>query len=73
MMSESADYQDQVVWFSSLVSKKEHVAPLQKHLARYPVAEVKVVEMAQGQKVSRFIAWSYFNSEERNDILTEMA
>lgn len=56
------------MWFTSLVSKKENLATLQAQLKTHPVAEVKIIEMAQGQKVSRFIAWSYFDQQTRQEI-----
>ncbi|CAM2785239.1 23S rRNA (adenine(1618)-N(6))-methyltransferase RlmF [Vibrio rarus] len=59
MARESADFKQQVGWFSTLISKKENVSPMKKTLARLNVAEVKVVEMSQGQKISRFIAWRF--------------
>lgn len=59
MIKESKDYSQQVCWFSSLVSKSENVAPLKKQLEKVGAAHVKVIKMAQGQKVSRFIAWSF--------------
>jgi len=59
MIKESKDYARQVCWFSSLVSKSENVAPLKKQLEQIGAVHVKVVNMAQGQKVSRFIAWSF--------------
>lgn len=59
MITESKDFADQVCWFTSLVSKGEHVAELQAHLAKIGVKNVKIVPMAQGQKVSRLIAWSF--------------
>lgn len=56
------------MWFTSLVSKKDTLPALHAQLQKLPVAEVKVVEMAQGQKVSRFIAWSYFDQATRAEI-----
>ena len=47
------------MWFSSLVSKKNNLQPLYKILGKAKVIDFKVVEMAQGQKSSRFIAWTY--------------
>jgi len=37
-----------------------------------PISEFKIVEMAQGQKVSRFIAWSYFDKATRKQICEEL-
>jgi len=59
MATESAQFAEQVTWFSSLISKSENVSPIKKLLATLGANQVKVVEMAQGQKVSRFIAWSF--------------
>lgn len=59
MMQQSVAVGHQVYWFSSLVSKKEHVAPLQTLLKQLGVSEQQVVDMAQGNKQSRFIAWTF--------------
>ncbi|WP_404344117.1 23S rRNA (adenine(1618)-N(6))-methyltransferase RlmF [Pseudoalteromonas mariniglutinosa] len=71
MINESQQYAEQCVWFSSLVSKKDSLPTLQLALKKQPVKEVKVVAMAQGQKVSRFLAWSYFDQATRQDIFQE--
>jgi len=59
MVIESVDFASQVTWFSSLVSKSENVAPIKKLLTQLGAKQVKVVKMAQGQKISRFIAWQF--------------
>jgi 23S rRNA (adenine1618-N6)-methyltransferase len=59
MIEQSLDYADQCLWFTSLVSKKDNLQPLSRLLKKARVAEFKVVEMAQGQKTSRFIAWTF--------------
>ena len=59
MADESRDFAAQVFWFSSLVSKQIHVDALVKQLWKLGAVEVKVVEMGQGQKISRFVAWTY--------------
>jgi 23S rRNA (adenine1618-N6)-methyltransferase len=71
MIKESAAVAEQVIWFTSLVSKKEHLATLEQALSQQPIAEYKIVDMAQGQKVSRFIAWSYFDKSTRQQICAE--
>lgn len=45
-------------WFTSLISKAEHVGRL-KHQLLGLGAEVRVIEMRQGQKVSRILAWTF--------------
>ncbi|MDU0354783.1 23S rRNA (adenine(1618)-N(6))-methyltransferase RlmF [Paraglaciecola aquimarina] len=59
MITQSVEYSQQVRWFTSLVANKKHIAPLSQSLKYVNVAESKIVDMAQGQKVSRFIAWRF--------------
>lgn len=65
MIEESVEFGNQCLWFTSLVSKKENLNPLQKILRKVSPNEVKIVDMAQGQKISRFIAWSFLDKEQR--------
>lgn len=65
MVEQSKEFADQCLWFSSLVSKKENLQPVYKILGKANVADFKVVEMAQGQKISRFIAWTYIKKNQR--------
>ena len=66
MVSESKHYGQQVVWFTSLVSKKDNVSNIKLALKKARVEQIKVVKMAQGQKVSRFIAWSFLTPEQQS-------
>lgn len=59
MILESKEYAHQITWFSSLVSKKDNLTQIYKSLRKQGVTDVKTVEMAQGQKVSRFVAWRF--------------
>jgi len=59
MAEESVLFKEQVTWFSSLVSKKENVQKMQKVLQQIGAKDVLVVNMAQGNKISRFIAWNF--------------
>jgi len=73
MIKESENFAEQVMWFTSLVSKKDNIAALEEVLKVHPIAEYKIVDMAQGQKISRFIAWSYFDKDTREQICSELA
>ncbi|MCM2351258.1 MAG: 23S rRNA (adenine(1618)-N(6))-methyltransferase RlmF [Bacteriovoracaceae bacterium] len=57
MINESLPFAGKVEWFTSLVSKEENLYPLQKVLQKIPGIEIKIIEMTQGHKKSRFIAW----------------
>ncbi|MGH8073328.1 MAG: RlmF-related methyltransferase, partial [Lysobacter sp.] len=59
MARESADFRQQVGWFSSLVAKSEHLPGLRRQLRQVGAAEVREVPMAQGSKQSRFVAWRF--------------
>ncbi len=59
MIEESTDIADQCSWFSSLVSKSASLPFIYTALKTADVAQIKTVEMAQGQKVSRFVAWTF--------------
>jgi 23S rRNA (adenine1618-N6)-methyltransferase len=59
MIAESSEYATQIRWFSSLVSKKDNLIQIYKSLHELGITDVKTVEMAQGQKVSRFVAWRF--------------
>lgn len=60
MIEQSMDYAEQCLWFTSLVSKKDNLKPLARMLSKAGVDAFKIVDMAQGQKESRFIAWTYY-------------
>lgn len=59
MAFESKKYALQVGWFSSLVSKSENVSLLKKQLLTLGAEHIRTIEMSQGQKVSRLMAWSF--------------
>ena len=59
MAKESVKFSSQVKWFTSLVSDKDNIKPLIKLLEKLGTKEVKVLEMSQGQKISRVLAWKF--------------
>ncbi|HDZ8881860.1 MULTISPECIES: 23S rRNA (adenine(1618)-N(6))-methyltransferase RlmF [Aeromonas] len=61
MINQSLAFAEQCLWFSSLVSKKENLPAAKKALTRVGARQVRVLEMAQGNKVSRVLAWTFFD------------
>lgn len=59
MATESVLFKHQVHWFTSLVSQKENLKNIKRAINKTQPLEVKVVEMEQGNKKSRFIAWRF--------------
>lgn len=64
MIEESQSYAQQVLWFSSLVSKQENVPALQQQLNKLG-AQHQLLEMQQGNKQSRILAWSFMPEKQR--------
>ncbi|MCQ9616077.1 23S rRNA (adenine(1618)-N(6))-methyltransferase RlmF [Paenalcaligenes niemegkensis] len=62
MIEESTSIRSQVLWFSTLVSKESNLPGLLHALRKVNAFDVRTVEMTQGQKKSRFIAWTFLNA-----------
>lgn len=62
MIIQSVNFAHQCLWFTTLVSKKEHLKPLQTILNQTGAKSIQVLPMHQGNKMSRILAWS-FNEE----------
>jgi 23S rRNA (adenine1618-N6)-methyltransferase len=71
MAKESVAFAEQVCWFTSLVSKKENVLPLKSLIAHLGAKQCKVVNMSQGQKISRLIVWSFLSQTEQQQWAAE--
>lgn len=67
MIYESAKYPMQCLWYTCLVSKKSNLKSLYKILNKVNIAETKTIEMAQGQKQSRILAWSFLSKEQQQN------
>lgn len=67
MIYESAHFKKQCLWFTSLVSKKENLKPFYNHLKKVGVVDVKTIDMEQGNKISRFITWTFLNEQQREN------
>lgn len=65
LAEESRAVGQQVLWFSTLVSKGGNVDPLQARLRKLGAREVRTIDMAQGQKRSRFVAWTFQDDNQR--------
>jgi 23S rRNA (adenine1618-N6)-methyltransferase len=59
MIAESANVPRACRWFTSLVSKSEHLPRLEQALREAHAGDVRIIEMAQGQKKSRILAWRF--------------
>jgi 23S rRNA (adenine1618-N6)-methyltransferase len=64
MVAQSAGIPKRCLWFTSLVSKAENVAHVEAALKKVHPVAVRVIPMAQGQKQSRLIAWTFCGNGE---------
>ncbi|MFC6671865.1 23S rRNA (adenine(1618)-N(6))-methyltransferase RlmF [Marinobacterium aestuariivivens] len=65
MVRESRSFGERCCWFSSLVARQSSLSGIYRELKKAGAAQVRTVEMAQGQKISRFVTWSYLGPEQR--------
>ena len=56
---ESSLFSEKSIWFTSLVTKKENVESLQASSKKLGVQEFKVINMNQGNKVTRIVCWRF--------------
>ncbi|GGD31374.1 23S rRNA (adenine(1618)-N(6))-methyltransferase RlmF [Flavobacterium orientale] len=67
MIYESVKYPKQCFWFTTLVSKKDHLKSIYKTLNKVEAATIKTIEMNQGQKISRLVAWTFLSENQQKD------
>lgn len=67
MMTESLDWSRNCFWFTSLVSQKDHLMVLEKIAKSLPIRQFKTIEWANGNKQTRFIAWSFLTPQQEKE------
>ena len=65
MVAESARLPDRCRWFTTLLSSKDSLPGVYHALHRVGALDVRTVGMAQGQKASRFVAWTFLAPAQR--------
>lgn len=65
MIAESRMYRKNCFWFSTLVSKQANLPTIYKSLKNIEARNIKTIDMAQGNKISRFVAWSFLNPKQQ--------
>lgn len=65
MIAESAAVPTLCRWFTTLVSKSEHLPRLRQSLKAAQVVDADILDMSQGQKKSRVLAWTFFRPTNR--------
>ena len=65
MIAESLDLGECVRWFTTLVSSSASLPAVHRALRQAEALDIRTVAMAQGQKQSRFVAWSFLDAGTR--------
>ncbi|WP_259071458.1 23S rRNA (adenine(1618)-N(6))-methyltransferase RlmF [Mucilaginibacter sp. X4EP1] len=64
-IEQSALVAQQCLWFTTLVSKKDTLPGIYKTLKKVAAIDVRTIDMSQGQKKSRIVAWTFFDEAGR--------
>ncbi len=64
---ESSQFKDQCFWFTCLVSNVSHVKSMKSSLEKLKATDIQIIEMTQGNKISRIVAWTFLKPEEQRD------
>ena len=67
MIEQSAQFAKSCYWFSTLVSKRSNLKFIYKALKDAKVEVLKTIEMGQGNKISRIVAWTFLTKEEEKN------
>ena len=67
MIYESAKYPMHCLWYTTLVSKQAHLNSLYKTLNKVNAANISTIDMAQGQKTSRILAWTFLTEKQQKE------
>ncbi len=67
MMYESVKFPLNCFWFTTLVSKKDNLRTIYRTLNKIGAIEIKTIEMNQGQKISRLVAWTFLSEQQQKD------
>jgi 23S rRNA (adenine1618-N6)-methyltransferase len=67
MIEESALIPRTCFWFSSLISKESNLKAIYGALKKAKAFDVRTINMAQGQKKSRIVAWTFLNEGQQEE------
>ena len=67
MIFESKKFGQNVFWFTTLVSKHSNLRAIHKLLRAAHAAKVETIEMGQGNKSSRIVAWTFLKAKAQQE------
>lgn len=64
MIRESLEFKFSCFWFTTLVAKEVNLPSIFSYLKKSGVSQMKTIPMAQGNKKSRIVAWTFLNPKQ---------
>ncbi len=71
MVEESLSISKKIFWFTTLISKEATLPSVYRALSKAKAIECRTIEMAQGQKKSRLVAWTFLSSKQQREWRTQ--
>ena len=71
MIKESRKFGKLCCWFSTIVSKQSSLNEIYSLFEELDVEEYKTIQMGQGNKTSRIVAWTFLTQEEEKEWVKE--
>lgn len=71
MIIQSKNFTASCFWFTTLVAKSDHLKAIYIALEKVQAIEVKTITMSQGNKLSRFVAWTFLNHDQQQKWVKE--
>ena len=65
IIRESHAYANSCLWFTTLVSKEDHLKLILRRLKKQAIDTFHVIPMGQGNKQSRILAWTFLDKTQR--------
>jgi 23S rRNA (adenine1618-N6)-methyltransferase len=67
MIEESAMIPTRAFWFTSLMSKETNLPGIYHALKKARALDIKTINLAQGQKISRIVAWTFLSPKQQDE------
>jgi 23S rRNA (adenine1618-N6)-methyltransferase len=65
LIEQSHTHRNSCLWFSTLLSKQTNLKSAYYELNKLAASEVKTIPMGQGNKISRVVAWTFMDKEQK--------
>lgn len=66
MIHESRAFANNCFWFTTLVSKSDNLKDIYKTLKKQNPTDIQTIEIKQGNKITRFVAWTFLDKKQQD-------